>query len=334
MIDLMSRMGWEQGQGADDRLFQAMRRSVDRVGRDFGQKMDVFAGAVAELEASIAAEEDSADIEIAGPIAQALKQEKVLAAKRAAKNAVALRVGGGDVTAVVESFLNEQWTSVLAVAYSVEDSKPGAVGNATKAMDALLWSVKPKITQEQRKAMISTLPEMLSTLNKWLDVIRWQDAGRRQFFAELAECHASIVRAPLELSPERQLAIALEVAQQDALRRIETENAVEAAEDALADDAAIAVDGLERGMWLEFSGTDAGARKVKLAWISPLRTLYIFSTGARREAFSISSEKLAEAYRAQTVRVIRQDGVVAHALSRAMGQGASQEAGGALGGDA
>jgi hypothetical protein len=323
MIDLMSRMGWEQRRGPDDPLFQAMQRGVDRVGRDFDSGVGAFADAVADLEASIEAQESVATAEMSAPIAAALKQEKVTAANKFAKNAVALRIGTGDLVAVVETFLEHKWTSVLTIAYSVEQDKPGAVGSATRTMDDLIWSVKPKITQEQRKQLIAKLPGLLATLNKWLDIIKWQDAERLQFFAELAECHASIVRAPIELSPERQLEIALEVAQQDAQRRIEKEQALAAAEQAEAvkaeaDPAVVTVDGLERGMWLEFTQADGSAQTVKLAWISPLRTLFIFSTGARKEAFSLTVEKLAEAYRAGTARMVRQDGVVARALANAM----------------
>ncbi|MEO7495223.1 MAG: DUF1631 family protein [Massilia sp.] len=323
MIDLMSRMGWDQ-RGPDDPLFQAMQRSVERVGQTAGKEAEgeVFAEAVAELEATIQAEEKAAAVEMAAPIAQALKQEKTIAATRSAKSAVALRLGSGDLVPVVESFLEQKWTSVLTVAYGVEDDKPGAVNNATKTMDDLIWSVKPKSTHEQRRALIAKLPGMLSTLNKWLDIIKWQDAERLQFFAELAKCHASIVRAPIEVSPERQLELAAEAAKQDALRRIEREQALAAAEEAELDQATQTVDALERGMWFEFTLAGGQTRQVKLAWISPLRSLFIFSTGARQEAFSMSSEKLAEAYRANTVRMIRQNGVVARALSEAMGGGA------------
>jgi hypothetical protein len=341
MIDLMSRTGWEQGRGADDPLFQAMRRGVDRIAREGGtisgkdggqdggkaggQGGDLFAAAVAELEASIAAEESVVALDIAAPIAAALKQEKISAATRSAKSAVALRIGSGDLVAVVETFLANKWTAVLTIAYSVEPDKPGAIKSATRTMDDLIWSVKPKLTQEQRKQLIGKLPALLATLNKWLDIIKWQDAERLQFFAELAECHASIVRAPIDLSPERQLEIALEVAQQDAQRRIDKEQAQAAAGQAEAlqaetDPAINSVDGLERGMWLEFTEADASVRTVKLAWISPLRSLFIFSTGARKEAFSLSAENLVEAYREASVRLVRQDGVVARALAGAMGQ--------------
>ena len=276
LIDMLSRLGWEQRKSPEDPLFQAMQRSVDRVGRDYDQELSVFTEAVNELEASIQAEESAAATAIAEPIAAALKQEKMAEATKAARSAVALRIGTGEVIAVVEAFLEQRWVSVLTIAYSVEDEKPGAVNNATRTMDELIWSVKPKITTEERKQLIAKLPGLLSTLNKWLDIIKWQDADRLQFFAELAECHASIVRAPLEISPERQVEIAMQVAQQAAERRLELQAKAPPPEPAPApqdDDAIIEVDSLARGMWLEFEQEDGSSRKVKLAWISPLRTL-------------------------------------------------------------
>jgi hypothetical protein len=319
MIDLLSRMGWEQKKGPDDPLYQAMQKSVEKVGQDYEQELSVFSEAVNELEASLKAEETAAAAAIAEPIAAALKQEKKAVAAKSAKDAVALRIGTGEVVAIVETFLENKWTSVLTIAYSVDDEKPGAVKNATDTMDDLIWSVRPKITAEERKKLISKLPGLLSTLNKWLDVIKWQDADRLQFFAELAECHASIVRAPLEISPDRQLEISMEVARKDAERRLELQaKAHSDTPPPQDDDASIEVDSLSRGMWLEFE-QEEGARKVKLAWISPLKTLYIFSTSSRQEAFSISGEALAQQFRDGTVRLVRSDGVVAQALSTAMG---------------
>jgi hypothetical protein len=339
LIDLLSRMGWEQRKGPEDPLFQAMQRSVDRVGRDYDHELSVFTEAINELEASIQAEERAAATAIAAPIAAALKQEKMAQSVKLAKNAVALRIGTGEVIAVVEAFLEQRWVSVLTIAYSIEDDKPGAVNNATKTMDDLIWSVRPKLNPADRKQLIAKLPGLLSQLNKWLDVIKWQDADRLQFFAELAECHASIVRAPVEMSPERQLEISMQVAQQAAERRLELQAKADAEEQAAAEvraaqpeaaadeeDALIEVDGLARGMWLEFEQEDGSSRKVKLAWISPLKTLYIFSTAARQEAFSMSGEQLAQRFRERTAQVVRNEGVVAVALSQALARAADNDA--------
>lgn len=337
LLELLSRMGWEQRKGPDDPLYQAMQRSVDRVGRDYEQELSVFSEAVNELEASLLAEEKAAAAAIAAPIAAALKQEKMAESEKLARNSVALRIGTGEVIAVVEAFLEQRWVSVLTIAYSIEDEKPGAVNNATKTMDDLIWSVRPKLKPEERKQLIAKLPGLLSTLNKWLDVIKWQDADRLQFFAELAECHASIVRAPLEMSPERQLEISMQVAQQAAERRLQLQAKAEAEEQARAElpppdedeeDAIIEVDGLTRGMWLEFEQGEGegGSRKFKLAWISPLRTLYIFSTAARQEAFSMSGDELARCFRDGSASVVRAEGVVTVALSQALSRSADNDA--------
>ncbi|MDC8759966.1 DUF1631 family protein [Janthinobacterium fluminis] len=327
LIDLLSRTGWEQRKGPEDPLFQAMQRSVERVGRDFDHELSVFAEAVTELEASIQAEEQAAATAIAEPIASALKQEKLALAAREAKQAVALRIGSGEVLAVVETFLENKWVSVMTIAYSVEAERTGAVGNATRTMDELIWSVKPKPAAEERRLLIGKLPALLAGLNKWLDIIKWQDAERLQFFAELAECHASIVRAPLELSPERQVEIALEVAQQAAQRRLARHSQGAAEAEAPADAAVATVAALQRNMWMAFAQEGGAARKVKLVWISPLRTLFIFSADARREAFSLSGEALAQQFRAGRVDVIEADGAVGRALQQALEQAAAGDAG-------
>jgi hypothetical protein len=318
MIDLLSRMGWEDRKDPEDPVFQVMQRSVDMVGRDPSEQMAAFSEAVSELEASIEAEEQSSEEAMAAPIASALKQEKMVQASRAAKDAVSSRIASGEVIALIEAFLRQKWVSVLELAYGVEDDRPGAVKNATAAMDELIWSVKPKLTQEERKQFLRKLPPLLSALNRWLDVIKWQDEDRARFFTELADCHASIVRAPLELTPARQLEIALEAAQKAAERRLELQAAAEPEPEEVEDGATELVASLRRGMWLEFTDQEGAISKVKLAWISPLRSLFIFATNARQEAFSLSAEQLAQQVREEQARVVRADGLVERALAQAM----------------
>lgn len=324
LLDLLSQTGWEQPADHDDPVYRAMRRSVERV-RDAEQPE--FEAAVAELEAGLAARDSAEQAAIAGPIANATRQEKRVAAERSAQRAVALRLAGEQLVPAVAGFLEQRWSAALALAYTIEESRPGAIDNATRTMEDLIWSVKPKATQEQRKALIARLPALLASLNKWLDATRWQDAERLQFFAELAECHASIVRAPIELAPERQLELAVEAAQQDALRRVAQEQA-QAEDEAHASQGpdADTLAGLERGMRLELAEGDR-VRKVRLAWVSPLRTLYIFSGAGRQEAFSLPAGRLADLLRAGAIRVVLAEGVVGRILGAAVGSEAVNDAG-------
>jgi hypothetical protein len=64
-----------------------------------------------------------------------------------------------------------------------------------------------------------------------------------------------------------------------------------------------AVAGLEAGIALEESAH---------AWVSPPRTLFIFSGAGRHEAFPLSAEKLSATLHEGKVRVLAIDGVVGH----------------------
>lgn len=320
LIELLTKtsVGWDQSKGQDDPLYQTIKRNVHRVQQDFDQQASVFSDVVSDLESFLEQEESKSEEALSAPIAQALKQEKLVQATKSAKNEVAMRIGTGEVVAFVETFLENKWVPVLTLAYSIKDEKPRAVESALKTMDDLIWSVKPKITMEERKELIAKLPSMLSMLNKWLNLVKLDDAERLQFFAELAECHASIVRAPIEMSPQRRLEIAMEVAKQAAERRLQKKTEQESAPAPVVDDFSNHVENLERGMWLEFIQENAPAKKVKLSWVSPLRSLFIFSNRDRKESFSLSAEDLAQALREDRAHVIQLGGLVDRAINEAL----------------
>ncbi|MFZ6770389.1 DUF1631 family protein [Undibacterium sp. Di26W] len=324
LIELLSRysLAWDQKKGQEDPLFQTMQRNVHRVQQEFDQEIALFDEVVNDLESFIKKEEEEASQALQAPINTALRKEKVKQANMAATHEVALRVGTGEVVAFIESFLESRWTKVLTLAYSVKEEKPYAVEDAIKTMDDLIWSVKPKITLQQRQELLNRLPAILARLNKWLSLIKWEDADRVQFFAELAECHASIVRAPLDLSPERQLEIAVEVAQQAAERRLakraEADSKIEQEPPQPADEHVDTVTELERGVWLEFTKKSGGINKVKLAWVSPMRSLYIFTTGDKDKTFQVSAEELEQTFREKRAKILVLDKVVDRALMEAL----------------
>jgi hypothetical protein len=77
---------------------------------------------------------------------------------------------------------------------------------------------------------------------------------------------------------------------------------------------------------MEFSNDDGVPNRVRLAWVSPLQTLYIFSTRDRKEAFSLSAENLALALRRQQAKVVSTDPLVGRALAEAVGDAGANDA--------
>lgn len=391
-IDLLSKYSasFDPSKGEDDPLFQAMQRNVLRVQKEFDQQLSLFDEVATDLENFVRKDEAATIEALQVPINRALQKEKFKQASIAANHEVSMRIGTGEVLAFVETFLENRWTKVLTLAYSVKEEKPHALEDALKTMDDLIWSIKPKITLAQRQEMINRLPGILARLNKWLSLIKWEDADRVQFFADLAECHASIVRAPLELSPERQVEIAVEAAQLATERRLEKRAKAEAEEKARAEaveaekarliaiaveqakaaesaaqtstesgasnqtsletaapvaqvqsaidetavmeavtekieSAAEIVAALARGEWLEFVKPDHSLQKVRLAWISPMRSLYIFTSSQKEMSFSIPAEELEKKFKESKARMIVLDKVIDRALVQVLDERKNQQ---------
>lgn len=319
-IELLVRLalGWDRRMGETDPLYPLFLRSVSRIAAEADTHIGVFAEVAADLDAFAKRDQTATEQALAQPIAGALKKEKRLQAQRAARHDVALRIGTGEVAAFVETFLEDKWVPVLTLAYVARDEKPHAVDSALRTMDELVWSVKPKITAEERKELLSRLPPMIAMLNKWLDAIKWTDESRVRFFTELARCHASLVRAPLETSPQRQVELAVAAAQKAAERRelLRAQQQPEPAPDAFDD----IVARLHSGAWLSFRQEGEGVARLKLAWISPMRNLYLFATRERKEAMTLEAAQLAAMLREQKAQVVPAAGLVGHALAEALNE--------------
>lgn len=316
-----SSMEWDTESGQQAPLYQTMKRVVERVQQDFDKQMSVFSEVLTDLQTFIQKEEQAATETLQAPISAALQKEKIGQATKVARSEVAMRVGTGEVVAFVEAFLEEKWVSVLTVAYTLQEEKPTAVQSAVGTMDDLIWSVKPKITKAERKEFLAKLPSILARLNKWLTVVQWEEADRAQFFLDLAETHASIVRAPLPLTPERQLELAMEVARQAAERRLEKQ--ASAVVEPQPDDFDEQVKKLERGVWLQFSDAHGGSMKAKLSWSSPMKSLFIFTTHRKEQTFQLTDTVLAQRLRDGSAQTVSLDRLVDRALDQVFASGAN-----------
>lgn len=320
LLDCLAQSGIGMGQeiAADDPLFQMIEQIVDRVQQEFDQQLELYSDVVADLEAFLIEEERTAKTALKTSIAEALREEKMVRAREMAEKDVSTRIETGEVAGFVEVFLETQWTRILTLAHGVSARKPEALEKALKAMDDLIWSVKPKVSPEERKELVSKLPALLSLINAWLNAVKWDDPARVEFFSNLVERHAAIVRNPTELSPRHQLELAVNVAQKASERRL-SKRAREMQEQPI-DQFVHIVDSLEVGGWVEFTRHNGVHTAFRLAWISPLRSRFIFSNRQSDEPFSFTAEELAKALREQGAVVMARESVITRALAAALNE--------------
>lgn len=318
LIDALAKSGrvWDQNKGRDDPLYKMVEQIVERVQKEFDQQMGLFADVTSNLESFLAAEDKLSESVLAEPIAEALRQERMRMAQEAAEHDVALRVETGEVAGFVEVFLETQWTRILTLGHSVKNKKPEVLTKALAVMDDLVWSVKPKVTPEQRKELITRLPSILAMINAWLNAIKWNDPERVVFFSSLAERHAALVRVQAELSPRHQVETAVNIAQKASERRMNKHTKQE--REKRYDEFTRMVEDLEQGCWMEFSRHNGKIVKFKLTWISPHRNHFIFTNRLGQDPFSFTAEELAQTLRIRSASIVPTESIVDRALATAL----------------
>jgi hypothetical protein len=311
-----SSLACNQEKGRDDPLYKKIERIVERVQTDFDQQLEFFNEMVDELDSFIKEEQKLSSRELAGPIAEAMRQERMAQAQKKAERDVALRVETGEVAGFVEHFLEGQWTQVLALAYSVQETKPHAIEHAIKAMDLLIWSVKPKTSPEERKKLITRLPALLSLINAWLNAVKWDGAERVKFFSQLAERHAALVKIPVELSPRHEFEAAVTIAQRASEHRFNMREKELRAQP--IDQYVHIVNGMAVDDWVQFTRSNEQKVKFRLSWISPKRSRFVFSNRQGDAPLIFSADELAQSLRGGHTTILPLAPIVGRALNVAL----------------
>jgi hypothetical protein len=157
------------------------------------------------------------------------------------------------------------------------------------AMDDLLWSVLPKVGPEERFKMVNMLPGMLKTLEDGAKAVGLSSAEAQAFFSELVQCHAAAIRngikamssvAPVDtnavtdyLSHDIAPLEPKQVATDDALVfDLELDTQVDDVEED-----AIRSSLPERGEWVDWLDEQGQIVRLKLSWVSPQQTRYLFT---------------------------------------------------------
>lgn len=312
--------GWREEKGMTDPVYVAITRNIDRIAQADATRLGAFTNVVWDLEALIRREQTASDQILAKPIEQAMDEDRKIQAHRQAEIMVATRLEQAVVAPFVENFLETTWTDVLALSYRFQALDPSRPERAIKLMDTLLWSVEPKDTRASLRELVSRLPALIAELNHWLDLIDCERVAREAFFAELAECHAALVRSPIALTPGQQLSLAVHASCEAAHRRTARQQRHQALVSSDQFDTQVAA--LKVGAWIEY--TDQGvSRRLKLAWVSPAGCLFIFTTIHRQFAFSVTDRELATALRNQQAHVIETENLVRRALAHVLAKEAA-----------
>ncbi len=275
---------WDGELTPDSTLYQAAEPLVLRIQTEACDDAGVFASCLASFEHFLSEQERLADEKAAALTGKLEEREQLEIARTVAEGAVAAHCADATVPEAVRRFLLDCWVDVLSRT-ARSDGEDGTQWNAAVAtMDDLVWSIQPKKGAEERQRLVTLLPRLLGGLRSGLDTTKIDAAIREAFFAELVKLHAAAVRAGMTSSDSASGPVA-----------------TTAADDAVAQDAqpdesdspdTIGLEDLTRGTWIELHLESGERRAVRLTWISPARTMYLFANRQGARALALTQREL------------------------------------------
>lgn len=278
---------WDGEFTPETSLYQAAEPLVQKIQNQAGEEEDVFATCLAALETFLAEQELRADEKAAVLTTRLEQRERQEIARGLAEAAIAEPLADPMLPESIRAFLHGAWLAVLVHAIEHGGEGGDAWRSAIDTMNDLVWSVRPKQGLEERQRLVKLLPALLRGLRAGLDVTTEAADAREAFFAELVKLHAAAVKSGMSAAIPPSCTTGDSATPPDTAATGTGEAAPPPWE----------MDALSRGTWVELRMESGEMRAVRLTWVSPARTMYLFANRQGQRALAMTSTELSRKFK-------------------------------------
>ena len=309
--------GWEPYGDENDRFMAEVDRVVTAVLQRFEKDLKVFDELRAEFDAFLAdlGPRDADPVARAKRALEEAEKREVLIVNTTIQ--VRRAFDNVELEQPIRDFLVGPWVQTLVEAALRDNETPGFSKRFREAIHDLVWSVQPKANNDDRRRLTTLIPHLIRVLRDGMALARMSEHDQQTFLRHLMQAHAVAVKPVDQATYIKSSLVSVEVKSKlDDLNmtgtqpiitlaggfRVSTGAVMRAAKEYQAEvhmpvavtetgtfdrieetrlDEEVA--GWQRGTWFEMSnGNDTV--KVRLRWISPLRTLFLFSANHEKDA--------------------------------------------------
>lgn len=358
LIDRISScsIGYERNGSSDERFFKMVEELVLEVLRSTEDDSALYEKLLEKFEAYLDQEKSQKDNDIVGKAADLLERAEVREVI-GLNTTIQINklLFGLDIDQFIRNFLLDVWSQVIAEAAcdSSDSENDPLVESMKRVVLDLVWSTQPKRTPEQRKELVSLLPKLISAIRRGFQLIEHPPEKETRFFSTLMQLHSTAVRTT---GAEELPRVDIEdftrrlkdlVLKQDVIvstyldrqiqvstthaERIMAEQKIPVAvvkSENIRSNIALNIDdekldlqiaALERGSWLLMRMEDEkDFSKVRLAWISPMRSFYLFSSHQSQRGHSLNNETLRQMFRSGDLRFIEDELLIERSVRSVM----------------
>jgi len=317
--------GWEPYGDENQRYRKEVERVVLQVQERFDKDLGLFEQLLKEFDAFIgempARETD--------PVARAKRALEEAEKREVLVINTTIQVRRAFEHVELEQYLREflvgPWVQALVTATLRDEQTPGFSKAFRQAIHDMVWSVQPKVSADERKRLVTLIPGMTRVLRDGMSAIQMPEREQQDFLKNLMASHAVAVRPVDQATYIKHKVATGELRQRleemqitgtfpvsgtagdvkissGALKRAAEHHSAQlvvsepvVAQGPLSAEEEADYDGRiaewERGNWFSlYDGKEF--IKVRLRWISPLRTLFMFSSDADKSTRVLSPQTI------------------------------------------
>jgi len=262
---------------ADSGLVSGITEIVDWLIASFENDLSVFDDAVMRLDMLGSVEAQRRVEQQAELVRQAQRLEALTVAQEQARVEIALRTDP-DTPAFLREFLDRWWARVIALARVDGSAESWASG--LRCVEALVWSATPKLPEDIPR-LAGLLPKLIGELTRGLKESGIEDAQRARFFDDLLQWHTRSIHQARSAAPSSR-ARPPDVPRPTVAQvrsAVSPPRAAQArvSEPAVPPEIARMMGELRQGDTLEMLEADGARKPLRLAWVSPSRTLFVLT---------------------------------------------------------
>jgi len=303
-------IGWEPYGDENERYRVEVERVVRTVLEKFDKDIGIFDKLLVEFDNFVGevAPRDNDPVSRAKRALEEAEKREILAINTTIQVRRAFeRV---ELEPYLRDFLVGPWVQVLVTATLREAQTPGFSKSFRESIHEIVWSVQPKATSDERKRLVTLIPNLSRVLRDGLSLIRMSERDQSLFFQSLMASHAmavkpvdqaTYIKSSVQTSelrsridgmqltgtfPITTVAGGIKVSTGAVMRAAEEHNADVTMVDPVTDIADMDrveearldedIASWQRGTWFSLWNGKTMI-KARLRWISPLRTLFMFS---------------------------------------------------------
>jgi hypothetical protein len=271
---------------------------IEEVCRDFQVDVGVFDLADRKVQEFVDAEVQKGAGALGTEVAAALAAEEGEADRSAVRALIRDKLSGLDVPFDVRSFSETIWADYLTSVRLAQGTEGDAWRRGVRTLDDVLWSLTAKDRSAQKARLAKLVPDMIRNLRAGAAAVKVGDERVKPLLDAMFQLHMAAIKpgaAPsAEDVPVRET-VAPSIGAPQGAEPVAAEKP--AAETSSAPGPRIPnvhdfVAEMVVGTWLAFGHGDKTVN-ARLAWISPLRSKYLFTTRERSRAIVATPEDLA-----------------------------------------